>query len=270
MPKTRLKNLVVKEISTVDRGANQGATVEFWKKDQMNTGDNTMDVDLEQTIKKVDDLEKANARLENIAKMTDAQKSFADALEGEAKEDFIKMSAKDKLKLMEEAKVKEEKMKLKKQEAEEALGKQTSEALTKAEISLQQEVAKREALEARIEKMEKEATFNSFIAEVQKRVPSLASKEKETLAKSLFAMDEDTREITLKSLESAEKVKKDFLLEKGSSASDIDTDPEAKLDKMAKSYQEKNDGVSYADALEEVSKSAEGKELYKQTLPKAN
>lgn len=266
MPK-KLKKLKITEVSSVDRGANQGAKIEFWKRDgQQTNGDN--DMELEAIVKKLEELEasnsdlkKSNEQLQALASLTDGEKSFIEKLDEAEKEAFMKMGAEDKKKKMEE----KEKMDMKKSEDNSEL----SQELAKRDQALATEIAKRETLEAEIQKMKEKDAFNEFKLKISKRVPALASEAKEDLAKSLFGMEEANREVILAEMEAVEKAKNDMAFELGTSMRGED-DAQSQLDKLVAKRMEDNSKEDYTSALEAVTKTAEGAALYEQTRSNAN
>lgn len=249
-----LTKLIIDEISGVDRGANPGAKIAFWKRDNNNQGDNNMNV--EELAKKFEDLEGVvkgqtetitklqaeNNYLQTISKMSDAEKEFMGSMNDEEKAKFMGMKGDERKAYMEKAKMKKA---------------DDSDPVAKA---LQDEVSKREALETEIKKLREEREYDAFIAKVSKEVPALKSDEKADFAKSLFKMDDASRETVLKELKAAEKIKSDYFIEKGTSVLSED-DPVSKLDVLAKKYaSEKN--ITKEAAMTAVLSTTEGMELY--------
>lgn len=256
-----LTKLIIDEISGVDRGANPGAKVAFWKRDNNDDqGDKTMNVeelakkfeDLEVTVTKqsetIEKLQAENTDLQTISKMSDAEKEYMGTLSDEEKAKFMGMKGDERKAYMDKAKMK------KSDDGDQ------NDAINKA---LEAEVSKREALETEIKKLREEREYDAFIAKVSKEVPALKSDEKADFAKSLFKMDEASRETVLKELKAAEKIKSDYLVEKGTSARGED-DPVSKLEVLAKKYADENN-VTKEAAMTEVLKTREGAELYNAT-----
>lgn len=276
--KNKLKKLVIKEVSGVDRGANQGAKIEFWKKEpDLNLSKGVNNMDLEQLAEKLEKLEKSNedliaknSELEKLASLSDDEKAFLSKMDHDKKKMFMDLDKEKKKKMMEEEKAKMKKADDDLKKREDALGQETSELLQKAEKALDTLSKRNESLETEVAKLKEDKQKDVFKAEVSKRVPGLASDEKADLLDSLFKMDEDGRESILKSLEDAEKIKKrSFMMEKGTAAKGAD-DPESKLDILVKRHMDDNDGVTYAKALEAVVSTEEGASLYEDMLPNAN
>lgn len=250
-----LTKLIIDEISGVDRGANPGAKVAFWKRENNNQGDTNMNVeelakkfeDLEGVVKgqseTIEKLQAEKDEFQALAKMSDAEKEYMGTLSDEEKAKFMGMKGDERKAYMDKAKAK------KSNDGDNAI-----------EKALQDEVSKREALETEIKKLREEREYDAFVAKVSKDVPALKSDEKADFTKSLFKMDEASREAVLKELKAAEKIKSDYLVEKGTSALSED-DPVSKLEVLAKKYaDEKN--VTKEAAMAEVLKTREGAELY--------
>lgn len=252
-----LTKLIIDEISGVDRGANPGAKVAFWKRDNNNQGDNTMNVeelakkfeDLEGVVKgqseTIEKLQAEKDELQTLAKMSDAEKEFMGSMTDEEKAKFMGMKGDERKAYMDKAKMK------KSEDGDKDA------AITKA---LEDEVSKREALETEIKKLREEREYDAFVAKVSKEVPALKSDEKADFTKSLFKMDEASREAVLKELQAAEKIKADYLVEKGTSARGED-DPVSKLEVLAKKYAEEKN-VTKEAAMTEVLNTPQGAELY--------
>lgn len=266
MSKKKLKQLVVNEVSGVDRGANEGAKVALWKREKtgQNSGENNMTP--EELEKRLAELEKSNSELSVLAKMTDAEKSHFESLEGEAQADFLKADSETRQTLIENAK--------KKKEEEEKMGdlkkgdSESNQILKQAQDNLSAEIKKREALEARIEKMETEKQFNDFKDSIVKRIPDIKSDAKADLAKSLYEMEDTLRESVIKELESANKVKEDYFFEKGTAQQGSD-DPESQLEGLVKAYMDKH-SVDYTKAYQAVTATQEGAVLYNKALDHRN
>lgn len=258
-----LSKLKVEEISGVDRGANPGAKVAFWKRDLTNDnqGDNNMDI--EELAKRLEALEKSDSdnketiekleaekqELETLAKMSDAEKAYMDKMSDEEKKRFMGLDSKGRKEMMTKA-----------DEVAKAEEKAKEETVSKADF----EAIRKEAneLKAEIKKINDEKAFEAFKTDIAKRVPVLASEEKASVVKALHAMDEDARDAFVKELESAEKVKDKFAKEYGVVAKS-ESDPEAQLEALAKAHADKHN-VTIQKAHAEVLNTAKGQELYSQ------
>lgn len=253
-----LSKLKIEEISGVDRGANPGAKVMFWKKDDQtinNQGDQNMDFDA--LAKRLDDLESVaktqtetieklqaeNTELQAFSKMSDAEKEFIGSMSDDEKAKFMGMDADKRKEYMDKAKMKKS---------------DDSESVYKAEMDA---IAKRnQELEDKIAKMEEAREYDAFIAKASQDVPSLKSEMKADFAKSLFKMDEASREVVLKELKAAEKVKSDYIIEKGTSHVSEDS-AEGKLETLAKKYADEHN-VTKEAAMTKVLMTPQGQELY--------
>jgi cell division protein FtsB len=256
---TLLTKLIIDEISGVDRGANPGAKILFWKKDNNNQGDKTMNVeelakkleDMEGTVQKqaqkIEKLQAENDGLGALVKMSDAEKEYLETLSEEEKAKFVGLKGDERKAVMDKSKAKKP----------DNGNKQDDAAITKA---LEDAVSKSETLEAEIKKLRDEREYDIFVAKVSLDVPALKSEEKSEFTKSLFKMNETSCEVVLKELKAAEKIKAQYLVEKGSSARGED-DPVSKLESLAKKYaNDKN--VTKEAAMAEVLNTQEGRELY--------
>lgn len=266
--KNKLTKLKVTEVSGVDNPANPGAHIIFWKRDcETNIGENGMDI--EELKKRLEKLESDNVDLSVLAKMSDAEKDFMAKMDEKSKKEFMALAEEKRKERMKKAADDAKGADDLKKANEQKLGEEIAKALAKTEADLAEQVAKRQELEKEVRKMQEEKAFDAFVAKASKQVPSLASEAKLDFAKSLFAMEASQRDAVISELAAAEKIKTEFMFEKGTSARGSD-DPEEQLEKMVKSYQEKNKDLSYGDAYEAVVATAEGKALYTKSLPKAN
>lgn len=285
--KNRLTKLKINEISGVDKGANQGAKVAFWKRDE-NTGEKQMGPEqlekaLEDLEAKVEKLEAEKSELETLSKLSDEEKTFISEMDDEQKKRFLGLKGDERKKEMEKTQKNDAEVEAKTEEVlektadtavekakeVEATTEATVETISKADFDALQKRADEQA--EVIAKMQEEKAFNDFIKSTSKEVPSIASEAKAELAKSLFKMDEDSREVLIKELAASEKLRDKYLMEKGHSVRSPD-DPTEKLDALAKSYaQDKgldiNKEEDFAKAYNAVCNTAEGKELYAQSLP---
>ena len=268
--KTKLTKLKITEVSGVDNPANPGAHIAFWKRDNETNGDNDMDV--QELAKKLEEITAQNAELAVMAKMSDAEKDFMAKMKDEDKKEFMAMDAEKRKEAMKKSDESEEAEKAaaaadsENQMEKKEMSEKETEAVSKADFEAVQKANKE--LADKVAKMEAEKAFDAFIAKASKQVPSLASEAKVDFAKALFAMPQDQQDAVLKELVAAEKIKSEYMIEKGTSARN-DGGASEQLEKLTKSHMEANK-VSFSDAMLAVTSTPEGAALYKQTLAGAN
>lgn len=272
--KNLVKNLRIQEVSSVRRGANEGALVTL-----MKTADDLEDNEPKLEKKETEDMKKAEeiqkeldelkaahseqadklAKSEFLASLNDLQKTHYQGLEGEEKEAFEKASDEDRTKLAKEAIAKaeaaEEILEVNGQEVRKSVIGDEGFELLKAEKERTDKLAKEleEKKTAEIKKMEND--------EAEKNLPHLGGKP-EAKAKlwKMACEDEDLMEV----VKGADKQAEDMMVEKGvSSATHADDEePASQLHKMVQAkMNEKN--ISEPLAWVEVMKSEEGRKLYK-------
>lgn len=241
--KNILSKLQIDEISGVDKGANEGARVAFWKRDETEKGVSKMDVD--QAMEEFEKMEAERNHFEVLAKMSDAEKAFMSEMDEEQKKRFMGMDNDARKAYM-------EKSKMKKSDEESEVNKADYEAIQK----------RAEELAEKVEKMEQERQFETFAKQAEKELPNLAgtTEEKGKLLKALHGLDEDARTLVMGELKKADKITSEYFVEKGTSATGGD-DPSQELEKMAKSFASENK-VDFNKAYAEVLKTEEGKRLY--------
>lgn len=261
--KFSLRNLKIEEISGVDRGANPGAHVLFFKRNEKEPSD----MDLKELTKKFEDLEKAQkddrATIEKLqaekdtlaalAKMSDAEKTFYKDLSEAKQAEFIKADAETRKAQMDDAEAA-----LKKKKADDDSKTDVEKALAPVNKAL-------EEANAKIQKLEDEKALSAFEKEFDQELPNFggSADEKQELLKSLKAMPEEARKSVMSNLKKADDIKGEYFIEKGTAHRGPD-DPVSKLDALAKKRAaEKSEdySVAYAKVLE----TEEGQKLYAAT-----
>lgn len=262
--KFSLKNLRIEEISGVDKGANPGAHVLFFKRNQKEP----KEMDLEKLAKKVEGLEKnlgdsqdqikkleaEKETLAALAKMSDAEKTFYKSLSDDDKSAFLKMSDEDR-----KSKMDDEEDKKKTKKALDDNKDDVTKAIEGATKPLQKSL---EEANAEIKKLRDEKDLAEFEKTFDAELPNFGgtSDEKTALLKSLKAMDEASRTTLMKSLKQADEIKGDYFIEKGAAGRGAD-DPVTKLDVLAKKRAEEK-GEEYSLAYAKVLETPEGQKLY--------
>jgi len=262
-PKNRfsLRNLKIEEISGVDRGANPGAHVLFFKR---NPKEEPLDMDLKEITKKLEALEKTSGEqteeikklkadkeaLEVLAKMSDAEKEFHKALPADKQEAFLKADAAARKTQMDDAAA------LKKKEKE---NEDSKDAVQKALTPVQKEL---DETKAALKKLQEKDELADFEKSFDKDLPNFGgtSDEKQELMKSLKAMPEPARKIAMDQLKKADEIRGTYMVEKGTAHRGAD-DPVNKLDSLAKAEQAKSGGTFEA-AYAKVLETPEGSKLY--------
>ena len=258
--KFSLRNLKIEEISGVDRGANPGAHVLFFKRNEKEPSD----MDLKELTKKFEDLEKAQkddrATIEKLqaekdtlaalAKMSDAEKTFYKDLSEAKQAEFIKADAETRKAQMDDAEAA-----LKKKKADDDSKTDVEKALAPVNKAL-------EEANAKIQKLEDEKALATFEKEFDKDLPNFGgtADEKQDLLKSLKAMPEEARKSVMANLKKADDIKGQYFIEKGTAHRGPD-DPVSKLDALAKK-RAADKGEDYSVAYAKVLETEEGQKLY--------
>lgn len=259
--KFSLKNLRIEEISGVDRGANPGAHVLFFKR---NPKEEPLDMDLKEITKRLEVLEKSDTdktaeitklkadkdALEALAKMSDAEKEFHKALPADKQASFLKADTAVRKAQMDEAKKAAD-------DKKSADDKATD--VQKALAPLEKQIADQNA---EIKKLRDEKELSEFEKSFDKELPNFGgtADEKTELLKSLKAMPEEARKTLMGQLKKADDIKGQYFIEKGTSNRGAD-DPVNKLDSLAKAEQAKSGGT-YEAAYNKVLATDEGSKLY--------
>lgn len=270
---TKLKKLKVNEISLVDTPANPHAEAVLYKRDeqgafkefltkmfekfpvfvedesgnevelQLTTKGKTMsktkEVSLEDMNKRLEAIETEKEVLKSIAALTGLEKTHYDSLDADAQEAFLKMSAEEKKKLVDEKEAEAEKKSLKK-----------SDDVRKQDLE-------------RIEKLEEQVRNNTYEKRATTELVNLAGsvEERAELLKALDSVeDKAQREALTKALDKANEVNGSFMKELGSD-DDRTSDAETKLNKMAEQHA-KDNKVSFEKGYSSVLETPEGEKLY--------
>ena len=273
--RSMLKDVKLNEVSSVGRGANQGALVSLLKMDtetqteeREETPQTEENMDLE---KKLEELEASNTELADklaksdwLASLNDLQKAHYAKLEGEDKEAFEKASAEDRQQIVTDA--------IAKAEAEDEILEINGSEVRKSVLGAEAFELLKTAQEEK-DKLAKEIEDEKAKV-VQKQLEDDAEKEFAHLpgtpvakAKVLeFARSDDE---VMKVLKAADAHAKTLTEEVGTnSAAEVNTEglnSEEQLNELAKAYAEENK-ISTASAYLEVIKTDQGKKLYFESL----
>jgi hypothetical protein len=258
MKGNKLRKLKVKEVSLVDRGANQPAKVVLYKRHnllnnvimQKEANESLDKGELDIMPKTPEELQKALD--EQVAKNTELTEKLEkattdfDELKKQLDEAVSKMSEVEKKAAKDEE--------LKKSMPEDVLKRfEELETLRKQDADkLQAEIAKREEME-----MAKKA---------EDEYPNIPgeSVQKGKLLQAINKMADDQKEFALSVLKSSDEALAKRMEEKGSGASPTAVSAQEKLDKMADELA-KAEGITKAAAFDKVTQTAEGKKLYEET-----
>jgi len=228
---TELTDLVLDEVSLVDNPANQLATVALFKRD------NPMDEEIQKKDQEIETLKSENDDLKGQVTTKDTE---IETLKAQVEE-------------LTKAAVVEKKEEL---------------------IDFGGEMIAKSAIPApvlkRLEEVEKAAKVEELRKRARTDLPNFKGTEDErgALLKAVDALDE--KDAVMEALRAADALFASLFGEIGKKASEEDLlEPEAKLDLLAKNYQAANPGKTFEQSYTEVvSKTAEGKALYKQISKK--
>jgi chromosome segregation ATPase len=123
-----------------------------------------------------------------------------------------------------------------------------------------------EAQQEAIEKMQAEREAEALAKRAESELPNLAgtAEQKGALLKAIDGMSEDAAKSLHEALKAADAAVSSMFKEVGKTASEDDGSASARLEKMAREHATEK-GVPYETAFAEVVKTAEGRELRKQS-----
>lgn len=285
----KLKKLILKEVSVVDRGANPHAHIALFKRDEgagNPAGDHVQQKELkmQDDAKKVADLEssvadltkkletatagieKANAEksaAEAIAKLNGDEKAHYDKFgKAEDKKRFLEMKDEDRKKEVKKAAESDEVLKVEGTEIRKSAVGEAAFAVMKSQQAAIQKQADdlKKAEEAR-----EMADLRKRADDDYKHVVG-TSDEKAAVLKAIKGMDEPVRKSAETILAACEKMTASGFAKIGHGNGRVaEGSADSELDKKAKEYAKAN-SVPFAKAYDEVLNSDEGKELYKRSL----
>lgn len=286
-PRRIMKEFSIFEISGVDQPAQAPALMTLMKsrlpggkeagepgggqakEDSMSKTQEELQAELTKAAEDKAALEKALARAEAIAKMSDAEKAAMDGMNEEEKAKFVAAKPEDR---------KEEVAK--RAEANPVIykSKTTGAEYRKSDDPRLIDLAKRDDdREAELKKMREDALDETFSKRAATELPRMPGElaVKAALLKAVAGIkDEDLRKGVGEMLKSTHGKLAVMLKEIGTGKDDTsgdDADPDIKkaaetsLDKLAKDYMAKNQGVTYAKAYDAVLATPEGQKLYAQS-----
>lgn len=256
----QLKNLLVKELSLVDRGANQKADVVLFKQDHESGGMIPM---LHTSIKDLLKGEIQTMKPEDLMKAFEEMTSKLEKAFDEKLAPVIeKVETLEKASCGDGEKPKKEKM----DDEEMNKSEEISKALEaqKAEFTKQFEVLQKQFEDAQaIVKAEQEKRETlELTARVEKEFPYVkgTTEEKVALLKSI-----GDNQSALEILKASNEMAKSLLTEKGHSIP-VASSAEDAIDKIAKAFIEKDATLTYAEAYDKALSSEEGQKLYQKSL----
>lgn len=263
--KKLLTQLMIDEISGVDKGANQGARVAFWKRHINNdSGENQMNIEelakkLDEQTAKIEKMEAEKAELELFSKMTDAEKAHVEKMSKDEIKSFMALSSDER---------KEQIGKSEKEQEDVTKSDETdadAEAITKSQYDAI--LKQNEDLADKITKMEAENALAEFSKSAEKELPNFAAKaeDKGAFLKALHNLSAKDRDVVMAEMKKANDIIADYMVEKGTSQGNDEENPNVKLDTLAKNYAQEHK-VDYDVAMDAVTKTEDGKALYEQTL----
>jgi hypothetical protein len=239
-----LKNLMLEELSLVDKPANPLAMAPLYKRDTSNGED------MNEELKKALEAIMADKEVDMDAAATELLKSLEGAETLKAENERLRKGLLDEGYVI-KADVIEKKAPVETIEV-------NGEAVAKSEIPAPVLKALEDAEQAKIEKAEED---------LRKRAVDKLPHFEEKVAVSLMKMAEasDETDVLMQALEAADKAFEDKMKELGKSDTTDLEEPSAKMDALVKGYMETNQltNKDFAKAYAAVSKTAEGKQVLK-------
>ena len=288
---TKLTDLIIKEVSLVDEGANPGAHILLFKsrknandildlKDSVSQGqlkgDSIMSKELEELLKKLNTaVEKMGE--DNTQKYDELSKRIDDLTKGKTDDADLEKEKgkKDKDKQLDDGDGDLDPLKDKDKTAKSKDGPDANSEIAKQfqvmRDELEKQFAKREeALEKRNTELEKrlqDSEDKREMAELEKRVeaelpfvPGNAT-EKAKFLKMVESLPEDDQKYAKQLLQSSNEALEDQMTEKGHSKS-ASSNPEIALEKMAEDFMSKDATLTKQKAVTKALNTPEGAKLY--------
>lgn len=280
-----LSKLRIEEISGVDKGANAGARVSFWKRDDSKQETKKMDID--QLIEKFEKLEAENAELQKVSKLNDAEKTFMASMDEGQQKRFLDLDEKDRKKETDKSDHKRDLKKAEDEVAAKKLADEEEEAKKVAKAKADEEAKKGDDkvsdiskadfealqkkntdLEDTVAKMQADQELQEFTKRAETDLPNLAgsAEDKGKFIKALFDMKEADRDLIMGEMKKADTITSKWFDSIGTSAPGLaGDDPVAKLEaltqkRMATTHED------HAIAYDAITKTDEGKALYEESV----